>query len=88
MDYKIYKINNGYKVGRKDKEKINSSRIYLTKKPLTRDGAKRFLLKLQLEERGIKIKNNTKKFNKHLDGYIRIDPLKTKKRIVYINENE
>mgnify|MGYP003674659246 FL=1 len=81
MDYKIYKINNGYKVGRKDGKRLCSkyeNRLYITKKPMRREGAKRLLMKLQLEERGDTIQVKSKK-KRICDGYIRIDPIRTKR---------
>ena len=58
MDYKIYKINNGYKVGRKDRKRLcdkYENRLYITKRPMRREGAKRLLMKLQLKENEIKL---------------------------------
>ena len=81
MDYKIYKINNGYKVGRKDGKRLcdkYENRLYITKRPMRREGAKRLLMKLQLKEQGIIM--NVKSQKKRLcDGCIRIDPVKTKR---------
>jgi len=82
MDYKIYKINNGYKVGRKDGKRLcdkYENRLYITKRPMRREGAKRLLMKLQLKEQGIIM--NVKSQKKRLcDGCIRIDPIKTKRK--------
>lgn len=82
MDYKIYKINNGYKVGRKDGKRLCNkydNRLYITRRPMKREGAKRLLMKLQMEERGESINVKSKK-KKLCDGYIRIDPIKTKRK--------
>ena len=81
MDYKIYKINNGYKVGRKDGKRLcdkYENRLYITKRPMRRDGAKRLLMKLQLAEQGI-IMNVKSKKKRFCDGCIRVDPVKTKR---------
>jgi len=82
MDYKIYKINNGYKVGRKDGQRLGDAydnRLYITKKPMRREGAKRLLCKLEMAEKGIvmNVKSKKKKFD---DGFMRIDPIKSKKK--------
>ncbi len=82
MDYKIYKINNGYKVGRKDGKRLCAkydNRLYITRRPMRREGAKRLLMKLQLEERGMTMNVKSKK-KKFCDGFIRIDPIKTKRK--------
>jgi len=82
MDYKIYKINNGYKVGRKDRKRLGvdyENRLYITRKPMKREGAKRLLMKLQLEEQGIKMNVKSKKI-KLCDGFMRIDQKKTKRK--------
>tara|TARA_R110002072_G_scaffold150823_2_gene299469 strand:- start:1446 stop:1892 length:447 start_codon:yes stop_codon:yes gene_type:complete len=81
MDYKIYKINNGYKVGRKDGKRLCAkydNRLYITRRPMRRDGAKKLLIKLELEERGLTMNVKSKK-KKFCDGFIRIDPIKTKR---------
>ena len=82
MDLKIYKINNGYKIGKKDGTRLDEKygrRYYIDKKPMRRDGAKKLLMKLQLAEQGIimNVKSKKKKFD---DGFIRIMDKKTKKR--------
>tara|TARA_R110001599_G_scaffold60020_4_gene166769 strand:+ start:2239 stop:2652 length:414 start_codon:yes stop_codon:yes gene_type:complete len=87
MDYKIYKINNGYKVGRKDGKRLcdkYENRLYITKRPMRRDGAKRLLMKLQLAEQGI-IMNVKSKKKRFCDGCIRVDPVKTKRKKINYN---
>jgi len=88
MDLKIYKINNGYKIGKKDGSRLGEiygRRYYITKRPMRRDPAKKLLIKLQLAEQGkrIKVKSRKKKF---CDGWIRIDPIKTKRKYVYTDD--
>jgi len=88
MDLKIYKINNGYKIGKKDGSRLGENygrRYYITKRPMRRDPAKKLLIKLQLAEQGqrIQVKSRKKKF---CDGYIRIDPIKTKRKYVYTDD--
>jgi len=88
MDYKIYKINNGYKVGRKDGKRLCAkydNRLYITRRPMRREGAKRLLMKLQLEERGMTMNVKSKK-KRLCDGFIRIDPIKTKRKKI-LNHN-
>lgn len=85
MDLKIYKINNGYKIGKKDGTRLDEKygrRYYITKKPMRRDTAKILLMKLQLEERGMRIQVKSKK-KKFQDGYMIIDPKKTKRKWIY-----
>jgi hypothetical protein len=85
MDLKIYKINNGYKIGKKDGTRLDEKygrRYYITKKPMRRDTAKIMLMKLQLAERGMRIQVKSKK-KKPADGYMIIDPKKTKRKWVY-----
>mgnify|MGYP003629346257 CR=1 FL=1 len=82
MDYKIYKINNGYKVGRKDGQRLGEAydnRLYITKKPMKREGAKRLLCKLEMAEKGMVMKVKSKK-KRLCDGFMRIDPIKSKKK--------
>ena len=86
MDLKIYKINNGYKIGKKDGTRLCSKygcRYYIDKKPMRRDGAKKLLMKLQLEEQGF-IMNVKSKKKKLIDGFIRIieKHSKKKKRVI------
>tara|TARA_R110000824_G_scaffold65612_2_gene170751 strand:- start:973 stop:1281 length:309 start_codon:yes stop_codon:yes gene_type:complete len=85
MDLKIYKINNGYKIGKKDGSRLGElygRRYYIMKSPMRRDPAKKLLMKLQLAEQGIRIQVKSRK-KKFRDGFIRIDPKKTKKLCRY-----
>ena len=82
MDYKIYKINNGYKVGRKDGQRLcdfYDNRLYITKKPMRREGAKRLLCKLEMAEKGLTMSVKSKK-KPFYDGFMRIDPIRSKKK--------
>ncbi len=82
MDYKIYKINNGYKVGRRDGQRLGEAydnRLYITKKPMKREGAKRLLCKLEMAEQGLVMNVRSKK-KRFVDGFLRIDPIKSKKK--------
>jgi|TARA_R110000796_G_scaffold251907_1_gene384446 hypothetical protein len=88
MDLKIFKINNGYKIGKKDGSRLGElygRRYYIMKSPMRRDPAKKLLMKLQLAEQGIRIqvKSRKKKFS---DGFLRIDPIKTKRKY-WLNDN-
>jgi hypothetical protein len=88
MDLKIYKINNGYKLGKKDGSRLGENygrRFYITKRPMRREPAKKLLMKLQLAERGIRIKVKSRK-KSFRDGYVSIDPKKTKRKYVYKDE--
>ena len=90
MDLKIYRINNGYKIGKKDGTRLDERygrRYYITKKPMRRDTAKIMLMKLQLEERGIRIRVKSKK-KRLVDGYMVIDPQKTKRKWYYTDLSE
>jgi len=85
MDLKIFKINNGYKIGKKDGSRLGENygrRYYITKRPMRRDPAKKLLMKLQLADRGMRmnVKSRKKSF---CDGYIRIDPIKTKRKYCF-----
>jgi|TARA_R110000787_G_scaffold2453_4_gene9760 hypothetical protein len=74
MDLKIYKINNGYKIGKKDGSRLSDkfgNRYYITKRPMRRDTAKRMLMKIQLEEQGYKMRVHSKK-KKFSDGFMRV----------------
>ena len=58
MDLKIFKINNGYKIGKKDGSRLGENygrRYYITKRPMRRDPAKKLLMKLQLADRGMRM---------------------------------
>ena len=88
MDLKIYKINNGYKIGKKDGTRLSElygRRYYIDKKPMRRDGAKKMLMKLQLKEQGYTMNVKSKK-KKVCDGFIRIIDKKTKKR--HLTQND
>ena len=64
MDLKIFKINNGYKIGKIDGSRLGEiygRRYYITKRPMRRDP-------------------------RMCDGFIRIDPKKTKRLYVYSDE--
>jgi len=90
MDLKIFKINNGYKIGKKDGSRLGENygrRFYITKRPMRREPAKKLLMKLQLAERGIRIKVKSRK-KSFRDGYISIDPKKTKRKYFYTDEPE
>ena len=81
MDLKIFKINNGYKIGKIDGSRLGEiygRRYYITKRPMRRDPAKKLLMKLQLAEQGLRIQVKSKKK--------RIDPKKTKRLYVYSDE--
>jgi hypothetical protein len=82
MDLCIYKINNGYKIGKRDGSRLDEhygKRYYITKRPMRRDPAKKLLMKLQLAEKGIvmNVKSKKKKFR---DGFIRVDAIYSKKK--------
>jgi|TARA_R110001592_G_scaffold17781_3_gene74341 hypothetical protein len=82
MDLKIFKINNGYKIGRKDCERLGANygrRYYITKRPMRRDPAKKLLMKLQLAEQGIRMKVKSLKKPRY-DGFVKIDPKLSKKK--------
>tara|TARA_R110000803_G_scaffold91576_1_gene159061 strand:+ start:1765 stop:2067 length:303 start_codon:yes stop_codon:yes gene_type:complete len=88
MDLKIFKINNGYKIGKIDGSRLGEiygRRYYITKRPMRRDPAKKLLMKLQLAEQGLRIQVKSKK-KRMCDGFIRIDPKKTKRLYVYSDE--
>ena len=90
MDLKIFKINNGYKIGKKDGSRLGDiygRRYYITKRPMRRDPAKKLLMKLQLAEQGVrmKVKSLKKTFR---DGFMRVDPKKTKRKYIYTDEPE
>ena len=88
MDLKIYKINNGYKIGKKDGTRLGEEygrRYYIDKKPMRRDGAKKMLMKLQLAEQGYTMNVRSKK-KRFCDGFIRIIDRKTKKRQLTQND--
>lgn len=85
MDLKIFKINNGYKIGRKDGLRLGDiygRRYYISKRPMRRDPAKKLLMKLQLADRGLRMKVKSRK-KLFYDGYIRIDPIKTKRKYLF-----
>ena len=87
MDLKIYKINNGYKIGKKDGSRLSDRwerRYYITKRPMRRDPAKKLLMKLQLETQGIRmnVKSRKKKF---VDGFIRIVEKQSFKKKIFID---
>ena len=82
MDLCIYKINNGYKIGKRDGSRLDEhygKRYYITKRPMRRDPAKKLLMKLQLAEKGItmNVKSKKKIFR---NGFIRIDAIHSKKK--------
>lgn len=79
MPYRVYKVGNGYKVGLVSGEKMSNGKKYLSEKPLSREGAKRQMLAVELREKGRTVnKKKSKKIRK--DGFMRYDDLKTKKK--------
>tara|TARA_R110001599_G_scaffold84248_2_gene227022 strand:- start:8123 stop:8452 length:330 start_codon:yes stop_codon:yes gene_type:complete len=85
MDLCIYKINNGYKIGKRDGSRLDEQfgkRYYITKRPMRRDPAKKLLMKLQLAEKGIVMNVKSKKKQRTLrdNGFIRIDAIYSKKK--------
>lgn len=80
MKYRLIKSGNGYHVGLKSGEKLRNGKKYLSDRPMARDEAKRKLLEKDLEEQGRKIQSKPSKKKKIEDGFMRIDPKKTKKK--------
>tara|TARA_R110002126_G_scaffold99172_1_gene230260 strand:- start:164 stop:493 length:330 start_codon:yes stop_codon:yes gene_type:complete len=88
MDLKIFKINNGYKIGKKDGSRLGGiyeNRYYITTRPMRRDPAKKLLMKLQLADSGVRMRVKSLKKPFH-DGFVRIDPIKTKRRYYFTDE--
>ena len=88
MDLKIYKINNGYKIGKKDGSRLSEiygQRYYITKRPMRRDTAKRMLMKIQLAEQGYRMRVHSKK-KKFTDGFMRVDEKKSKKNLIRLDD--
>ena len=86
MDLKIFKINNGYKIGKKDETRLGEEyqrRYYITKRPMRRDPAKKLLMKLQLESQGIRMNVKSKK-KKLVDGYVRVVEKHSYKKKLFI----
>ena len=80
MPYKIVKSGNGFFVGLRSGEKMSNGKKYLSRKPLSREGAKRQLMAVQLADEGKKIQPKRSKKKKKVTGHFRIDEKKTRRK--------